>query len=144
VHLFDVDFYEVTVGADDRHPLYTNATVTLRVCDQLHSATATGHGPLNALHSCLRTCLAKQYPQIQDVLLTNYKVRLLDAHKGTAAKVRVLIEWTDHHDKWSTVGVSDNVVEASWNALLDAMRLELMRAAEKDSSLERSHKTAAT
>jgi 2-isopropylmalate synthase len=130
-------------GADGRHPLRTKATVTMRAYDQVHSATATGHGLLNALHSCLRTCLAKQYPQIRDVHLTNYKVRLLDAHKGKAAKVRVLIEWTDTHDKWTTVGVSDNVIEASWNALLDAMRLELLRVTEKDSSFERSPKAAA-
>ena len=57
---------------------------------------------------------------------------MLDSKKGTAAKVRVLIEWTDHRKSWSTVGVSDNVIEASWNALVDAIRLELMRLTEQD------------
>ena len=64
--------------------------------------------------------------------LTDYKVRVLDFKKGTAARVRVLVEWSDHRRSWSTVGVSENVIEASWFALVDALRLELMRLSEKD------------
>jgi len=64
-------------------------------------------------------------------------VRVLDSYKGTAAKVRVLIEWADHKTSWTTVGVSDNVIEASWLALVDAVRLELMRLYERDQSIER-------
>jgi len=90
-----------------------------------------GHGPFNALHLCLRKCLAKLYPQIAEVHLKDYKVRVLDSYKGTAANVRVLIEWSDHQKSWSTVGVSDNVIEASWRALVDAIRLELMRLTDK-------------
>ena len=70
--------------------------------------------------------------------LTDYKVRVLDSRKGTAAKVRVLIEWTDHRRSWSTVGFSDNVIEASWKALVDAIRLELMLLTEKDTSIEKA------
>jgi hypothetical protein len=84
------------------------------------------------LHQCLRECLAKVYPQIANVRLTDYKVRVLDSRKGTAARVRVLIEWSDNRRSWATVGVSDNVIEASWKALVDAIRLELMRLTEKD------------
>src|SRR6185369_513669 len=90
------------------------------------------HGPFNALHECLRSCLATRYPQMSEVRLTDYKVRVLDSYKGTAAQVRVLIEWSDHERTWSTVGVSDNVIEASWHALVDAVRLELMRRAEAE------------
>jgi 2-isopropylmalate synthase len=104
----------------------------------VYSATENGNGPFNALHLCLRKCLAKLYPQIQEVRLTDYKVRVLDSNKGTAAKVRVLIEWSDHRKSWSTVGVSDNIIEASWKALVDAIRLELMRLMETDSSVERA------
>jgi 2-isopropylmalate synthase len=96
------------------------------------------HGPFHALHVCLRKCLSKLYPQITDVRLTDYKVRVLDSNKGTAANVRVLIEWSDHKRSWSTVGVSDNVIEASWKALVDAIRLELMRLTEKDDSIEKA------
>ena len=105
--------------------------MTLRGRDGVHDATATGHGPFNALHVCLRKCLSQLYPQIADVRLTDYKVRVLDSNKGTAAKVRVLIEWSDHRTSWSTVGVSDNVIEASWSALVDAIRLELMRISDE-------------
>jgi 2-isopropylmalate synthase len=138
LHFFDVDSYEVTTRASGTDPLHTTATVTLRAQDGVHSATAGGHGPFNALHLCLRNCLSKLYPQIKEVHLTDYKVRVLDSRKGTAAKVRVLIEWTDHRRSWSTVGVSDNVIEASWKALVDAIRLELMRLTEKDTSIEKA------
>jgi 2-isopropylmalate synthase len=137
-HFFDVDSYEVATRAGSNAPTHTTATVTLRAQDGVHSATATGHGPFNALHLCLRKCLSKLYPQIAEVRLTDYKVRVLDSYKGTAAKVRVLIEWSDHRKSWTTVGVSDNVIEASWTALVDAIRLELMRLTEKDSSIEKA------
>ena len=70
--------------------------------------------------------------------LTDYKVRVLDSKKGTAAKVRVLVEWSDHRQSWATVGVSENIIEASWLALADAIRLELMRLTEKDETIDRA------
>ncbi len=138
LHFFDVDSYEVATRGGNGANSRTTATVTLRAGDGVHSATATGHGPFNALHLCLRKCLSKLYPQITTVRLTDYKVRVLDSYKGTAANVRVLIEWSDHKKSWSTVGVSDNVIEASWRALVDAIRLELMRLSEQDTSIERA------
>jgi 2-isopropylmalate synthase len=137
-HFFDVDSYEVATRAGGVGPSRTTATVTLRTQEGAHSATASGHGPFNALHLCLRKCLGKLYPQITEVRLTDYKVRVLDSNKGTAANVRVLIEWSDHRKSWSTVGVSENVIEASWKALVDAIRLELMRLIEQDNSIERA------
>ncbi len=71
------------------------------------------------------------YPDIANVSLTDYKVRVLDNKKGTAAWVRVLVEWSDHKKSWAAVGVSENVIEASWFALTDALRLELMRLTER-------------
>jgi 2-isopropylmalate synthase len=138
VHFFDVESYEVSTRATGTASGHSTATVTLKAQDGVHSATATGHGPFHALHLCLRKCLSKLYPQITEVRLTDYKVRVLDSNKGTAANVRVLIEWSDHKRSWSTVGVSDNVIEASWKALVDAIRLELMRLTEKDASIERA------
>ncbi len=135
---FEVDRYEVSARTSGAGPSRTTATVTLRAQDGVHSATADGHGPFNALHLCLRKCLSKLYPQIADVRLTDYKVRVLDSHQGTAAKVRVLIEWSDHRKSWTTAGVSDNIIEASWKALVDAIRLELIRLTEKDDSVERA------
>jgi 2-isopropylmalate synthase len=86
----------------------------------------------------LRKCLAPLYPSIADVHLTDYKVRVLDSKMGSAAKVRVLIEWSDHRRSWATVGVSDNIIEASWRAMVDAIRLELMRLMEKDETIEKA------
>ncbi len=143
MRFFDVDSYEVSTraGGPGSAPGVARsvATVTIGAQDVAHSATASSvHGPFHALHLCLRKCLSKLYPQIADVHLTDYKVRVLDSRKGTAANVRVLIEWSDRHRTWSTVGVSDNVIEASWRALVDAIRLELMRMVEKDSSIEKA------
>jgi len=100
--------------------------------DEVISETAMGHGPFNALHLCLLKCLTKQYPEIAGVHLKDYKVRVINSQKETAAKVRVLVEWSSHQRTWSTVGVSDNVIEASWKALVGAIRLELMRLTGKD------------
>lgn len=116
----------------------TMATVSLQASDGLHTETATGNGPVNALDLCLRQCLVGLYPDIRNVKLTDYKVRVIDSKKGTAAKVRVLIEWSDHKRSWATVGVSDNVIEASWKALVDAIRLELMRLSDKDDAIEKA------
>jgi 2-isopropylmalate synthase len=137
MHFFDVESYEVSTRASGNISTST-ATVTVKAQDDVHSATESGHGPFDALHVCLRKCLSKLYPQIADVRLTDYKVRVLDSHKGTAANVRVLIEWSDHRRSWSTVGVSENVIEASWRALVDAIRLELMRLTEKDDTIEKA------
>ena len=133
-NLFEVISYDVTtrmVGG-------TSATVSVRIGDSVHTAAATGQGPMNALDVCLRQCLSSVYPGISNVRLTDYKVRVLDTRKGTAAKVRVLVEWTDHRKSWATVGVSDNVIEASWRALVDAIRLELMRLTAQDDTIEKA------
>jgi len=124
-NLFDVRDYYVSIKAG-----HAEATVTVSTDTGIRMESAGGHGPMNALDEALRKCLSAQYPRIADVRLTDYKVRVLDSKKGTAAKVRVLVEWSDHEKSWSTVGVSDDVIEASWNALVDALRLELMRLRE--------------
>jgi 2-isopropylmalate synthase len=137
-HPFDVVGYEVSTklqaGRTHRLPAgeetVTTASVTLRVDDDVHSATAVGNGPVNALDVCIRQCLSSVYPAVANVRLTDYKVRVLGARGGTESKVRVLVEWSDHRRSWSTVGISDNVIDASWRALVDALRLELMRLSE--------------
>jgi 2-isopropylmalate synthase len=138
VQLFEVVGFEVSTRMNGRKESQTTATVTLKAQDGVHSATATGHGPMNALDICLRQCLSTLYPEIADVRLTDYKVRVLEPKRGTAAKVRVLVEWSDHKRSWATVGVSDNVIEASWNALVDAIRLEVLRLTDKDDSIEKA------
>lgn len=127
---FEVENYEVTTrlnrnsGSDET---ITTASVQLRAGDEVHTHEASGSGPVHALDICLRQCLASAYPAITAVQLVDYKVRVLGIRGGTQSKVRVLIEWTDGENSWSTVGVSDNVIDASWHALTDALRLELIR-----------------
>ena len=89
---------------------------------------AVGAGPVNALDHALRKALEKFYPQLREVKLLDYKVRVLSADKGTESKVRVLIESGDHKDKWGTVGVSENIMEASWQALADSIEYKLLLA----------------
>ncbi len=135
---FEVLSLEVVTKMQGDRQCITTATVNLQAQDGVHSATASGHGPVNALDLCLRQCLSALYPGISNVRLTDYKVRVLEPKKGTAAKVRVLVEWSDHKKSWATIGVSENVIEASWLALLDAIRLELMRLTEKDETIEKA------
>jgi 2-isopropylmalate synthase len=88
---------------------------------------AEGDGPVNALDGALRKALTPTYPEIQNIRLTDYKVRIIGTISGTAARTRVLIDSSDHHETWSTVGVSDNIIEASWLALVDSYEYRLRR-----------------
>lgn len=138
-HPFEVVGYEVSTKLKNTDATLTTASVTLLVGEDVHSATATGHGPVHALDVCLRQALSSAYPAIADVRLTDYKVRVLGAKGGTESKVRVLVEWSDHKRSWVTAGISGNVIDASWRALVDALRLELMRLKEKDKDAGESY-----
>ncbi len=105
----------------------SEATIMLRVKGKLEHTAATGEGPVNAIDNALRKALEKFYPQLRDVRLIDYKVRVLAAGKGTAAKVRVLVESGDGIHKWGTVGVSENIIEASWQAIVDSIEYKLLR-----------------
>ena len=99
----------------------------MRVRDQDIYMVAEGDGPIDALDSALRKALTPTYPEIQSIRLTDYKVRIIGTSSGTSARTRVLIDSTDHHENWSTVGVSDNIIEASWLALVDSYEYRLRR-----------------
>ena len=103
----------------------SEATVMVKVGEKTEHTAAVGTGPVNALDHALRKALGKFYPELKDVTLLDYKVRVLSGH-GTASKVRVLLESGDHKEKWGTVGVSDNIMEASWQALADSIEYKLM------------------
>lgn len=110
---------------EDGAPL-SEATVMVKVGGVVEHTAAVGAGPVNALDHALRKSLEKFYPQLQEVKLLDYKVRVLAANKGTESKVRVLIESGDHKDKWGTVGVSENIIEATWQALADSIEYKLL------------------
>ncbi|MBI5056670.1 MAG: citramalate synthase [Nitrospirae bacterium] len=105
----------------------SEATIMVKVGKTLEHTAATGHGPVNALDNALRKALEKFYPQLKHVKLLDYKVRVLTAGVGTSAKVRVLIESGDETHKWGTVGVSENIIEASYQALVDSIEYKLLR-----------------
>ncbi|MEX2581926.1 MAG: alpha-isopropylmalate synthase regulatory domain-containing protein, partial [Gemmatimonadota bacterium] len=91
---------------------------------------ADGEGPVNALDSAIRKALLAYYPELSDVHVVDYKVRIIDTHMGSAAKPRVLMESARGEERWSTVGCSENVIEASWQALWDSLELPLVRDRE--------------
>jgi 2-isopropylmalate synthase len=103
------------------------ATVKVRVGDKSAHTVANGDGPVNALDQALRNALRGFYPVLKQVRLTDYKVRILNSTTGTAAKTRVLIESTDGKDRWYTVGVNENIIEASLQALLDSIEFRLLK-----------------
>ena len=106
---------------------HTEAVIKLRVGNQIEHTAAEGNGPVNALDNALRKALLQFYPQLAESKLSDYKVRVVDASDGTSAKVRVLIETTDHDSTWNTVGVSENIIEASWKALVDSIVFKMMK-----------------
>jgi 2-isopropylmalate synthase len=110
---------------EDGTPL-SEATVMVKVGTAVEHTAAVGAGPVNALDHALRKALEKFYPQLREVKLLDYKVRVLAANRGTESKVRVLIESGDHKDKWGTVGVSENIIEATWQALADSIEYKLL------------------
>jgi 2-isopropylmalate synthase len=109
---------------EDEEPI-SEATVKLRVMDVQEVSSAEGTGPINALDKAIKKALVKFYPELEEVNLYDYKVRILDEQKGTHAKTRVLVESGDHTSKWGTVGVSENIIEASWQALIDSIDYKL-------------------
>jgi 2-isopropylmalate synthase len=125
---FELDAYRVIVEEDGRdgQPV-AEATVRLRVKEISEHTAAAGNGPVNALDHALRKALEEFYPGLKEMRLLDYKVRILDESKGTAAKTRVLITSGDGQETWGTVGVADNIIEASWRALVDSIEYKLRR-----------------
>ncbi|OGV67026.1 MAG: citramalate synthase [Lentisphaerae bacterium RIFOXYA12_FULL_48_11] len=112
-------------------PCLSEATIKVRVNNEVEQTAAEGDGPVNALDTALRKALVRFYPEIAKVFLTDFSVRILDPEEATAAKTRVLIESSDGEDTWGTVGVSGNIIEASWEALVDSVEYKLFREEEK-------------
>ncbi|HVX11898.1 MAG TPA: citramalate synthase [Pirellulales bacterium] len=124
--------FHVTVEAGGDNMLTTEATVKLRVGDALRHEVAEGDGPVNALDAALRKALTTTYPSLAQMQLVDYKVRVINSEAATAAGVRVVIESRDEHDVWGTVGVSENIIEASWIALVDSIEYKLDKDAARN------------
>jgi len=128
---FTLQEFKVMVNEPAVHGVNSSAMIKIRVGDLEEITAAEGDGPVNALDKAMRKALERFYPAIKDIKLTDYKVRVLDSDQASAAKVRVLIESTDHRERWTTIGVSTDVIDASWLALVDAVEYKLLRDQER-------------
>ena len=127
--LFVLESFRVITEKRADGRVETEATVKLIHDGQRLVATAEGNGPVNALDAALRAALGPRVPELAEIGLVNFKVRILDETKGTGAMVRVLLESSDGHESWGTIGVSENIIEASWEALVDSLEHGVRRVA---------------
>jgi len=130
---FDLMGFRVIIERFSEYEMPSEATI--KVCEPngiIEHTAAEGEGPVNALDNALRKALEKFYPSLKEVRLTDYKVRVLDTKAGTGAKVRVLIEASDGEETWGTVGVSENIIQASWEALVDSLEYKLFKEKYKN------------
>jgi 2-isopropylmalate synthase len=126
--LFEVvDFMVITENRQGRG-LFTEATVKVKIGDEVRHTVAEGNGPVNALNLALRQALERDFPRLRNIHLSDYKVRILDSDHGTAATTRVMIDFYEGGTKasWTTVGAHTNIIEASWRALVDSMEYVLL------------------
>jgi len=122
---FELESFRVVVEKDKERPCYSHAMIKIRVGNETEITSAEGDGPVSALDNALRKALTTIYPQIDDMHLVDFKVRVIDGMDGTDAKVRVLIESRDENNIFSTIGVSEDIIEASWQALADSFQYKL-------------------
>ena len=127
---FDRLSYRVNIEHDQMGRPLTEATVKLRVGNDIQHTASEGDGPVNALDGALRKALLGHFPRLAEMILVDYKVRVVNSREGTAARVRVVIESRDGADVWGTVGVSENIIEASWLALSDSIEYKLFKDQE--------------
>jgi 2-isopropylmalate synthase len=129
---FDLIKFRVIIEKQmDNGQTVSEASIQLQVGNEIEHTVALGNGPVNALDNGLRKALEKFYPELKNVRLLDYKVRVLATTVGTRAQVRVLIESGDQTRKWGTVGVSENIIEASWQALVDSIEYKLLKEEEE-------------
>jgi 2-isopropylmalate synthase len=119
--LFELESFRVTTEKREGGRVETEATIKVKVDGERYVEVAEGNGPVNALDTALRAAIGTRHPHLADIELTNYKVRILDEAHGTGAVTRVLLDSTDGKREWGTIGVSENIIEASWEALVDSL-----------------------
>jgi 2-isopropylmalate synthase len=124
--LFRLESWRVIVEKRETGRVATEATIKMWVDGERYVRTAEGNGPVNALDIALRSAIAERYPHLRDIKLVNFKVRILDEPKGTRAVTRVLLDASDGTDTWGAIGVSENIIEASWEALVDSLEAGML------------------
>jgi 2-isopropylmalate synthase len=124
--LFRLESWRAIVEKREDGRVETEATIKIWVDGERYVRTAEGNGPVNALDKALRGAIGERYPHLRDMELVNFKVRILDERKGTGAVTRVLLDTTDGQDTWGAIGVSENIIEASWEALVDSLEAGML------------------
>jgi 2-isopropylmalate synthase len=140
--LFDLESFRVTIEKDKNFPCTAHATIKISVGDSHEITAAEGLGPVSALDNALRKALGNFYPNLDAMKLVDFKVRVVDGRDGTEAKVRVFIESRDQDHIWSTIGVSEDIIEASWQALADSFQFKLAKEAKQTGEPSKSGSTA--
>jgi 2-isopropylmalate synthase len=124
--LFRLESWRAIVEKREDGRVETEATIKIWVEGERYVRTAEGNGPVHALDRALRSAIGERYPHLHDIELVNFKVRILDERKGTAAVTRVLLDASDGQDTWGSIGVSENIIEASWEALVDSLEAGML------------------
>jgi 2-isopropylmalate synthase len=119
--LFELKSWRTVIEQKGDGTVTTEATICIEVDGERFERTAYGNGPVHALDAALREAIGEKHPHLRDIELVNYKVRILDEHLGTGATTRVLIDATDGEQTWGSIGVAENVIAASWQALVDSL-----------------------
>ena len=136
--LFRLESFRVLVEKREDGKVITEATIKVWVDGERYLRTAEGNGPVNALDEALRGAIIDRHPHLADIELTNYKVRILDEHHGTGAVTRVLLDSSDGEREWGSIGVSENIIEASWEALVDSLEYAFQPREENTPPSERT------
>jgi 2-isopropylmalate synthase len=136
--LFRLEGFRVLVEKREDGKVVTEATIKIWVDGERYLRTAEGNGPVNALDKALRGAIIDRHPHLADIELTNYKVRILDEHHGTGAVTRVLLDSSDGEREWGSIGVSENIIEASWEALVDSLEYAFQPREESTAPSERT------
>jgi 2-isopropylmalate synthase len=136
--LFRLEGFRVLVEKREDGKVVTEATIKVWVDGERYLRTAEGNGPVNALDKALRGAISDRHPHLADIELTNYKVRILDEHHGTGAVTRVLLDSSDGEREWGSIGVSENIIEASWEALVDSLEYAFQPRPETSLASERA------
>jgi len=124
---FDLESFRISIEKDKQHKCTSHATIKILVDGIDEITAAEGDGPVSALDNALRKALGRFYPDLDSMRLVDFKVRVIDGREGTAARVRVFIESRDHEETWTTIGVSQDIIEASWQALTDSFQFKLAK-----------------
>jgi 2-isopropylmalate synthase len=136
--LFRLEGFRVMVEKREDGKVVTEATIKVWVEGERYLRTAEGNGPVNALDQALRGAILDRHPQLAEIELTNYKVRILDEHHGTGAVTRVLLDSSDGEREWGSIGVSENIIEASWEALVDSLEYAFQPREQSNTPSERT------